>query len=443
MRTDTIEESLESNGLNMPRVMIILLCFLIWVVDAYDIIAMSVAAPFIRAEWGLGTDELGIVFTTALLGMMVGALALAPLADRYGRKPILLGGLLILTLSVMSITLVSTMSQLIAARFVTGLAIGSILASSTTIAAEFSPAKLRAVAVAFTVLGYSVGAAIVGPITNAILDQYEWRMIFVFGGGMTAIIFILTLFVLPESIQFLKANARRDANALVKINKMLRKIKCPPIKTLPQVSDLAAAPSNGPMALFGRKHRLRSFLLWFSFFMGLFVTYYILSWTPILFIEAGFERAQGVKALTLYAFASIFGALGVAFAFLKLSPSKTVAAIIFAASLLMIGFSMMGNSSLNLLYMMFAACGFLIGAANTGLYSIAPQLYPDSIRVTGIGWAIGVGRLGAVVSPLLIGYLLTKDWTMHKFFGVFGIPYLLSAGAVLYLTEYKASTSKG
>jgi len=91
MRTDAIEESLESNGLNMPRVMIILLCFLIWVVDAYDIIAMSVAAPFIRAEWGLGTDELGIVFTTALLGMMVGALVLAPLADRYGRKPILLG----------------------------------------------------------------------------------------------------------------------------------------------------------------------------------------------------------------------------------------------------------------------------------------------------------------------------------------------------------------
>ena len=437
MKANTIEESLESNGLNMPRAMIIFLCFLIWVVDAFDIIAMSVAAPLIRTEWGLENDALGVVFTTALLGMMVGALTLAPFADRYGRKKILLGALFVLTISVLSIAFVNSMTQLIVSRFVTGLAIGSILASSTTVAAEFAPIKLRAVAVAFTVLGYSIGATIVGPIANVILESYDWRMIFVFGAGFTAVIFLLTLVVLPESIQFLKSNAHRDVSALDKINDVLRKIKCPVIEILPSEASASDAANAGPMALINREHRVRSILLWFCFFMGLFVAYYVLSWTPILFIEAGFERADGVKALTLYAFASIFGSLGIAFAFLKLSPTKTVAALIFLASILMLSCPLLRNSPLSLLYMLFAAGGFLISAANTGLYSIAPQLYPASIRVTGIGWAIGVGRLGAVVSPLLIGYLLTKDWTMYKFFGVFGIPYLLSAGAVLYLTEYK------
>jgi len=437
MTTDAIEISLEETGLNLPRAMIIFLCFLIWVVDAFDIIAMSVAAPSIRAEWGLDTDALGVVFTTALLGMMVGALTLAPFADRYGRKKILLAALLALTISVFSIIFVSNVAQLIAARFVTGLAIGSILASSTTVAAEFAPKKIRAVVVAFTVLGYSVGATIVGPITNIILEFYDWRIIFVFGAGFTAMISLLTLVILPESIQFLKSNARQDANALDKINAVLRKIKCPVIETLPPQPSASETAPEGPIALISREYRIRSILLWFCFFMGLFVTYYVLSWTPILFIEAGFERTEGVKALTFYAFASIFGSLVVALAFLILSPTKTVATFIFLASILMMSFLLQSNGSLNLLYVMFAAAGFLIGAANTGLYSIAPQLYPASIRVTGIGWAIGIGRLGAVISPLLIGYMLTKDWTMYKFFGAFGIPYLLSAGAVLYLTAYK------
>jgi len=439
MTTDAIEKSLETTGLNAPRIVIIALCFLIWVVDAFDIVAMSVAAPAISAEWGINHSEMGIVFTAALIGMTIGAIVLAPLADRFGRRKLLLAALFALALSVFSVTLVSSITQLIIVRLITGLAIGSILASATTVASEFAPTKYRAAAVAITALGYSVGATLVGPIANGILENNDWRVIFALGGGLTAIIFMLTFIAMPESIQFLKLNAANDERALEKINKVLSKIKCPPVDTLPAHVTASVKPTGGPMALTRPEHLMRSIMLWICIFAALFITYYALSWTPTLFIEAGYERAEGIRALTLFAFMGIFGILTVTFAFLKFSATRTVAAILLAGGLLMLVFPMLKGSSLTVLYIMFGSIGFLVAAANGGLYSLAAQLYPASIRATGVGWGMGIGRLGAVVAPVLVGYLLTKDWTMYQFFGVFAVPYLLTAWAALYLTAYKTS----
>lgn len=436
---DPIEESLESTGMNAPRLIIIALCFFIFLVDAFDVVAMSVAAPAIGREWGLEHSEMGFVFTAALIGMMLGALMLAPLADRHGRRKLLLSALFTLSVSVFLVPHVSTITQMVFVRFLTGLAIGSILASATTVAAEFSPSKIRAAAVSITALGYSVGAAIVGPISNVLLEHYDWRMIFNVGGGLSAFVFFLTAVALPESIHFLKSSADRDPQALRKINSVLRKIQCPIVDALPQ-NKIFMAPQlvGSPLALFRVEHRNRSVLLWLCFFMGLFITYFLLSWTPTLFIEAGFEREEGVQALTWYAFSGIFGAVTVAFALLRFSPTRTVAPLILVCGLLMLIFPFFENSPLSVLYVMFGLIGFFVSAALVGLYSIAADLYPASIRATGIGWGVGIGRLGAVVSPLLVGYLLTKGWTMYQLFGVFAVPFLLTGWSVLFLTKFDA-----
>ena len=177
-----------------------------------------------------------------------------------------------LTLCVYAVTLVSNMTEMVSVRFVTGLAIGSILACATTVASEIAPLKYRAAAVSLAALGYSVGATLVGPVANRILDNQDWRALFTFSAGFTALIFLFTFFVLPESIQYLKSNAHRDERALEKINKVLRKLKSSPVKVLPAQETSGAKPALGPIALTRPEHLMRTIFLWVCFFASLFIT---------------------------------------------------------------------------------------------------------------------------------------------------------------------------
>ena len=433
MSADLVRARID-NGSVMPLMwLVVFLGFLLNLADGIDVVAMSVTAPSVAAAWGLERGALGPLFSAALFGMAIGAAGLAPLSDRLGRRLLLVAAMLLVGLSMLAVSWIeSTASVTVFSilRFVSGLGIGVIFGSAPALASEFMPSRYRSLAVSLVVMGYPVGAVLAGPIANALIPDYGWTAVFTAGGVLTLCIAVITWALLPESPEFLASRAGNWPDREVEVNSLLVRLDREPVSALEaNITRLSATPVA---QILTAERRLRTLVLWAIYFMGFLTMYFMLSWIPTLFADSGYTRAQGIEALTGFNLGAVPGILVLAFLTtrLPLVPLLSLFFVLAGAVLAYVGLAEPSGLD-SLMALMFVGGVFLHGGF-TCLYALATKIYPSDIRAAGVGWAAGLGRTGAIASPLLAALLISMGWGMYSLFLVFALP-LLAGGFLLWV----------
>lgn len=433
-----LRRALDERPMSRFQWLAVALCVVLIMLDGFDVLVMAFTAPAVSAEWKLGGAQLGVLFSAGLFGMAAGSLLLAPLADRFGRQPVILLCLTVIAAGMGLSAMSRSAFELAALRAFTGLGIGGMLASVGVITAEYASNRWRSTAVALQATGYPIGATIGGSIAAVLLQQYGWRSVFVFGALATAAMIPLVLWRLPESVDFLVS--RRPRRALERLNTVLAKMQHEPLRDLPGVPSAApgsAPPRNTVAALFQPSLARPTLLLWLAFFLLMFSFYFALSWTPKLLVQAGLSAQQGITGGVLLNVGGIVG--GATFGWLAsrfdLGRLTAICLVVTAAALAAFGAS---QSSLGLAFAVAFAIGVFIFGSMAGLYAFAPVIYDARVRTTGMGWAIGIGRIGAILAPLSAGALLDGGWSPPHLYYAYAVPLLVAMAAVLALRRRAA-----
>jgi benzoate transport len=403
----------------------IAVCVCLNMLDGFDILAMSFAASGVKAEWHLNDGRLGYLFSAGLVGMGIGSLTVAPWADRFGRRPIVLLSLLLASLAMLGSAAAKNFGALLTLRLFTGIGIGGTIASVAVIVSEYAPDRWRSVALSLYATGYSVGATVGGLLTTLAIHRFGWRSAFAIGGSLSLAMVPIAGWRLPESLDFLLA--RRPAAALRRVNALLAALKQPPAVALPDPA--ATEPRQRFASLLSLLITPTTVLAWCVFFCTMAGFYFIVSWTPRLLIAAGLSTTQGLTGGVLLNLGGIAGCGLYAWATSRVDARRLLFLVLLATALLVGAFGLV-FSDLTMALWTALLLGTMSNAAMAGLYAVGPTLYPTAVRATGMGSAIGIGRLGAILAPVASGALLDRGWTPGNLCMLFIVPFALAALAL-------------
>lgn len=426
----SIRELIDSSRLSGLQVTVLAVCFFLNMIDGMDVLAISFAAPLISADWAITPQSLGVVFSAALVGMATGAVFLSPYSDVIGRRNIILISLVLIAAGMVATALANSVPQLIALRFLAGLGIGSMLASMTSMVSEYAPDRLRNLFILTLHAGYPIGAIVTGFVAADLLPLYGWRPLFVLAGMASLIGIPIVLLLLPESLDFL--TKKRPREALQKINRVLNRMKLAGIGSLP-ADEPDAQLSITVGSLLRSEFRRSTLDLWVAFFMSFGTLYFLLSWVVKLALESGLAIENAIYAgvcLNLGGFAGgvSLGAMSNRFGLTRIIAVFAVLGGIFS---IVYGTADVGVAAVLILVFLLM---FFVQGAFTGLYAVAARIYPTEIRTTGVGWAIGAGRIGAICGPIVAGLVLGAGVSIAWTFVIFAAPMLVAAIFVSKIT---------
>ena len=428
-RTIDVQEFIDSHPVAPLQRMLLLLCFAVVAIDGFDTAIIGFIAPAIRTEWGLGVAQLGPLFAAGLFGLMVGAFVAGPLADRHGRKTLLIASMLLFGFASLVSAFSGGLTSLTWLRFLTGIGLGGAMPTTITIASEYCPKARRSSLVTLMFCGFTIGSALGGIIAAQVLPTYGWRALLV-GGGVAPLLFVpLLVWALPESVRYLVM--RGDAHD--RIAKVLRQIA-------PE-SDLAAARFVGAAAstvspvrqLFGGGLFVGTLLLWLSFFMSLLVVYLLTNWMPTLIQQASnASLADAARMAAMFQIGGTLGAIVVGRLMDRFEPHAVLCAVYAggAASVLLISIS---AATPALMACAVFAAGLCVSGGQVGANALSAAFYPTPYRATGVSWANGIGRSGSIVGSLLGGVLLGIGWPATTVYMLVAIPAIISAIALATL----------
>jgi benzoate transport len=404
--------------------------------DGFDVLAISFASPGIAIDWGIDRAALGFVLSMELIGMAIGSILLGNLADRIGRRPTMLACLVVMTLGMAMATTAQNVTSLSLWRVLTGLGIGGMLAATNAVAAEFSNARRRSLCLALMVIGYPIGAVIGGSVAANLLGSGHWQVVFEFGAIVTLLFIPLVWFFVPESVDYLAK--KQPVNALEQINRTLARMGHATLNALPRLD--AGGTKASLAALFTPGLVTTTLLVTLAYFGHITTFYFILKWTPKIVADMGF--APGLAAGVLV-WANVGGALGGAlFGLLTLRfglKPLTLAALFLSA--IMVSVFGRGPDDLSQLAMMASSAGFFTEAGIVGLYSVLAQVFPTQVRASGTGFAIGMGRGGAALAPILAGLLFQAGYGLQAVAIMMATGSLIGAGALIFLRNVDVSRS--
>jgi len=426
-----VSRTIDRGRFGGQQLLIVGLCLFFNMLDGFDITAMAVVASDVSADLELTPDRLGWIFSFALAGMMAGAMLLAPVSDVIGRRALIILSVALVGVSILFTANATTLTEFIVLRFVAGLGAGAMLACQAALAAEYSPERYRAAAVAVVTSGYPLGAMLTSVVAGVVMPEYGWRGMFWFGGGLTLVMALVAWALIPESLKYLLE--RRPANALQRINVILKRIGEPAIDALPEAATGEGRRNVGGniVSLLSSANRRGTLILWTAFFLIFSTLYFLMSWIPKLMDDAGYDPAVGRRAFLLFNLGGVIGIYLISFLSTRFRLTNLVFALSVASAVGMVVFAY-APRELSLLMPLILLIGILQQGGFTGLYSTAAKLYPTAIRSTGIGWAIGLGRSGAVAGPAAAGYLIAAGFDMSANFLVFALPMALG-GFIAYL----------
>jgi len=429
---NVVAEVIDDGQVSGQQLLVVGLCMFFNMLDGFDITAMAVVAGAVSGELQLTADRLGLIFSSALAGMMAGAMLLAPVSDVIGRRKVIVLSLILVGVSILLTANATTLREFIALRFISGLGAGAMLACQAALAAEYSPEKYRSLSVAATTAGYPLGAMMTSVVAGFIMPDFGWRGMFWFGGGVTLAMGFVAWTFIPESLKYLFD--RRPANALERVNQILKKLDKHALSELPAPAEAQARGPRGVVSnitnLLIRERFSETLMIWVTFFLCFSTIYFLLSWIPRLMEQAGYSAETGRLAFFLFNAGGVIGIfiLGGLATYVRLT--HLVFAFLFSSAICMVIFAMV-PSQLTLLMVIIFLMGLLQQGGFTGLYAVAAKVYPTDVRSTGIGWAIGFGRSGAVVGPALAGVLIAAGLGMSGNYLLFAVPVAIG-GLVAY-----------
>ncbi|MEJ0036155.1 MAG: MFS transporter [Gammaproteobacteria bacterium] len=406
-----------------PGAFIVRMMLVAWLVtffDGFDQNVVAFTAPYLIEQVGFTDSMMTHVFGSGIAGAFIGGFLFGFVGDRIGRRAaIIMCAAMFGTLTI-GLSFVTDYHAFVAIRFLNGLALGGAIPLIWALSVEYVPRRFRATAVTLIMLGYGLGVAISGPLSVQLIPRFGWPSVFVFGGGASLVSAVLLYFALPESLRFLATKTGQDTT----INRIVRRLA-------PEKADQPGAryvlrgqgPNvhsvHGPASLFRGSLRLVTPLLWIGYAASSMTSYFFTTWGPLVFEEMGLSRemsaygssinslAGAVGGLLLMRFTDRIGAVSLA-----LMPAIAV------PLLLLVGFGHVGTATLLALM---ASIMLFLGGSHYGISSIAGTFYPTTHRALGTGWASGMGKIGSIAAPYLVGWILASQLPVERTFAVLAL----------------------
>jgi benzoate transport len=420
-------ETLNKAPMSALQIFVIVVTVALNALDGFDVMSISFASPGIATEWGINRAALGIVLSMELIGMAFGSILLGGLADKIGRRPTMLICLGVMAIGMFMVTtsngvLGSVLAPVIALfgqtvdlkladlsgwRVVTGLGIGGMLAAINAVASEFSNEKSKHLNVSLMSIGYPIGAVLGGLVAAELLETGNWRSVFYFGSAVTAVLIPVVFFAIPESVHWL--TRKQPAGALDVVNRAMKRMGHATLSALPVIPPEARSKSAGD--IFAPAMLATTVLVTAAYFFHITTFYYLIKWVPKLVVDMGFAPSSAAGVLV---WVNVGGATGGAlFAVLTQRFNlKTLTMAVLLLSTAMITIFGYTPADLQRLSLICALSGFCINAGIVGLYAIIAQAFPTHVRASGTGFAIGVGRGGSVLAPIIAGFLFTAGFSL-------------------------------
>lgn len=421
---------LDDSKLSPVQWVAIIICISLNALDGFDVLAISFASPGIAAEWGINRAELGVVLAMELVGMAFGSIFLGGIADKFGRKPTIQFCLVLMTAGMFGAAFVDSVMTLLIIRFITGLGIGGMLASTNAMVSEFANKKSCNLCVIIMATGYPIGAVLGGSIASMLLETHTWRAVFIFGGSITGLFMLVVAFWLPESLLYMVNHPKE--NTLDKVNHMLARMKKPLLDALP--APEVSAKKSSYSTLFSSEMRKLTLLLMVAYFAQIMTFYFILKWIPKIVVDMGFGAAQAGQVLVWANLGGAVGAILLGLLTSKLNLRLTMIPVLILAFVMVSVFGI-GYSDLSTLALVSAATGFFTNAGVVGLYGLMAQAFPANVRASGTGVVIGIGRGGAALSPVVAGLLFTNGVSLQGVAIAMGTGALVATLAIYFLNN--------
>lgn len=439
LREATVGEVVDSQPLSRFQVVTILMCALVAVLDGFDTQSIGFLAPAIADSLRVSLSSFAPVFVAGLLGLLCGAGVLGPVADRWGRRWVIILSTAIFGLFSVLTGRSSSFHELLLFRFCTGIGLGGAMPNVVALTAEYSPKRLQVIFVSLLFTGMPLGAVLGGLVASVLLPLWGWQSVFLVGGLLPLAMVSILVAKLPESVRFLiLQNAESD-----RIDALMARIA----PKFPGTGRVRYVPGAPPLEGFPVKHLftegrgLGTSLLWIPCFMNLLIIYFVISWLPAVLRQAGMPISAGVTAITLFSLGGIVGSLLQGVAMGRCGASR-ILAVEFGLSVLLIGSLGVGPASFALIMSVAFVLGILVQGAQAGLNALVAEFYPTDIRSTGVGWALGVGRIGSIVGPILGGVMLSLHWSLQQIFLAGTVPALCAALGVLAGSKLRPTTGE-
>jgi len=403
----TVGEIIEQQPLSRFQVWTAALCGLVLVLDGFDSQAINYIAPSVADGLHVAVKNFGPVFSAGLFGLMIGALASGPIADRWGRKwPVVLSTLSFAAFSLITVH-VASFRELLILRFLTGLGLGGAMPNVVALASEFVPRRILPHVVTLLFVGMPLGGVICGFLSAAMIPRWGWQSVLYVGGTIPLAIALLLIAGLPESIQFLALRGKNPR----KISGILSRIAPEYAGTEPRATLRDARHEGVPVIhLFTEGRAFGTLLLWIPYFMNLLMIYFISSWLPALLRQVGMSTAAGATAAAFFGLGGAFGCALEGWLIKRRGAYAVLLAEYGLAVAFIAALSKIPGSYALMLAVAFGT-GLMVISPQSGLNALAASFYPTAVRSTGVGWALGVGRIGSIVGPLMGGWFLEAGWT--------------------------------
>src|SRR5262252_3272092 len=424
-RIVNITETIDNSQVRSFQIGVFVLCGLCLIMDGFDVQSWGFVAPALFSEWGTKSSA-GTVASFTLTGVLIGSLLFSMLADKIGRRPVLIGATLYFSLLTLVTSQVTSLNQLLVIRFIGGLGLGAIMPNAVALVGEYSPKRSRVTAMLVVSNGFTIGAAVAGFIATYLIPRFGWRSVFYFGGTVPLLIGLLMFFSLPESLQFLTLRKK----GVDVIGRWLKRVE-PDIEVRPDTRFIVNAEQQGGVPIITLFHDGRAtgtLLLWTMQFMNLINLYMLSTWLTTIARGMGMATTAALMFGTTFQMGGAIGSVAIGQPIQKWGFFNVLMAC-FAGAGVMIALIGQPGLSETMLFLIVFFAGFGIFSGQAGNNALAATYYPTDLRSTGVGAALGIGRIGSILGPSVAEYMRPR-YTTHQLFLVFAVPALLSAVAV-------------
>jgi len=421
------------------QIRLLLTCAAVLFLDGFDTTAIGYVAPSLAKEWGLTKGALGPVFSAGLFGLMIGALLFGPLADRIGRKKIIIFSTLAFGIGALVTAFAKDVNTLLAIRFLTGLGLGGAMPNTIALTSEFSPQRRRATMVMAMFCGFSLGAALGGFLAAGLIPHFGWRSVFIVGGVAPLLLVPMLALKLPESVRFLALTGRADARVAQLLGRINPKaVVAPATRFVVHEPELVGMPV---LHLFRAGRTLVTLLLWVVFFMSLLDLYFLSNWLPTVLNDLGASVSEAAAIGSMLQVGGVVATFALGYIIDRFS-FRALALLYFIAVFAVGAIGQLGHS-VALVSMAIFVAGFCIVGGQIAANALAAGFYPTSVRASGVGWALGIGRVGSIVGPLVGGALLTMKWSTGAVFVAAAVAALCAALAAFSLSRIAGMGGSG
>lgn len=431
-----VQELLNARAFSGFQWVIFALCFLVVLFDGFDTAAIGYIAPSLISEWGLSRAALAPVLSAALLGLAVGALGAGPLADRLGRKAVLVMSVALFALACLASAFSPDIWTLTLLRFVTGIGLGAAMPNAVTLMSEYCPDARRSTLTNAMFCGFPLGAALGGFVAAWMIPAFGWPSVLLLGGVAPLVLLVLLVVFLPESVRYMVANRYPADRIRAVLTRVVGASAQAAQHFVLRESRAESAAGGGMAVLLSRSYRLGTAMLWLAYFMGLVIFYALVNWMPVIFKDAGLDAQTSALVAALFPLGGI-GAVLSGWMMDRFNADRVVA-LGYGLTAVAIGCIGLVAGHLSWLVVAVFLAGVLMNTTQSSMPALAAAFYPTRGRATGVAWMLGIGRFGGIAGSFLVAELSTRQLGIREIFAVLAIPGLICMAA-LFVKQRRCS----